>query len=144
MLKDGKLVPGIEGNDRPQHRRQILGARQHGLPLLQPLVLIPVEIVDEGILFRSVFGAPRLLGLFDRRLRARQEGIDGGELGIQRAFWLVTAFIATALRPSPPPSDTSPATALSAAAVPPSPKDAAGRACRRPRRPSSDKAHTAG
>ena len=66
VLEDGDLIPAIEGDDRLQDRRQILGARQYGLPLRQPLVLIPVEIVDERILVRNAFGAPRRPRLFDR------------------------------------------------------------------------------
>ncbi len=58
---------------------KIPGPAKDGLPLLQPLVLIPVEIVDKGILVRSGFGPRRLLRLFDRGLRAGEHRIDRGK-----------------------------------------------------------------
>ena len=39
-----------------QHRRQIFGQPQHTAPLFQALVLIPVEIIDQRILFPSPAG----------------------------------------------------------------------------------------
>lgn len=79
MLQDGDLIPRIEGDDRLKDRWQILGASQHGLPLRQPLVLIPVKVVNERILFRSVFDTARLLRLFNSRFRAGNYRIDRGK-----------------------------------------------------------------
>ncbi len=54
MLKDGKLVPGIEGNDRLQHRLQVFGLAQHSAPLIEPRMLVPVEIIDERVSFPGI------------------------------------------------------------------------------------------
>ena len=79
MLEHGDFIPGVERHDRPKDRGQILGFTKHGLPLRQPLVLIPVEIVDKRILFRSGFGPTRLLRLFDRGLGSGEHSIDRGK-----------------------------------------------------------------
>ncbi len=52
---------------------------KHSPPLSSRSSSSPIEIVDEGILFRSVFGAPRLLRLFDRGLRPGEDRIDRGK-----------------------------------------------------------------
>lgn len=67
VLKNAKLVPGIEGNDGLQHRRKVFRLAQHAAPFVQPLVLAPVEIIDKRIA-RSTAG---LFGSFDRGFRAR-------------------------------------------------------------------------
>jgi len=67
VLTNGKLVPGIEGNDGLQHRWKVFRLAQHAAPFVQPLVLAPVEIIDQRIA-RSTAG---LFGSFDRGFRAR-------------------------------------------------------------------------
>ncbi len=52
VLQDGKLVPGIEGDDRLQHRRQVFGLPQHDAPFVEPGILVPIEIINERVLFR--------------------------------------------------------------------------------------------
>ena len=74
MLKYGKLVPGIEGDDRLQHRRQVFRLAQHNTPFREPSVFVPVEIVDQRI-GRSPAGP---FGSFDRGVRVREQRIDGG------------------------------------------------------------------
>ncbi len=74
MLKDGKLVPGIEGNYRLQHRWQVFDLSQHRTPFVEPHILVPVEIVDQRI-GRSPAGLPSLR---DRGIRAREDRINGG------------------------------------------------------------------
>ncbi len=67
MLKNRKLVPGIEGNDGLQHRRKVFRRAQHAAPFVQPIVLVQVEIIDQRIA-QSTAG---LFGSFDRGFRAR-------------------------------------------------------------------------
>jgi len=49
MLKDGNFVPGIEGNDGLQNRRQVFGLTQHATPFIEAGILVPVEIIDQWI-----------------------------------------------------------------------------------------------
>ena len=79
MLEHGNLIPRVKRHNRLADRWQVLGPADDGLPLLQPLVLIPVEVVNERILFRSVLGAPRLLRLFNRGPGPGEHGIDRGK-----------------------------------------------------------------
>ncbi len=51
-------VPGIEGNDRLQHRRQLVGPAQHATPFVEPRILVPVEIIDESISLAGVESRP--------------------------------------------------------------------------------------
>ncbi|MNL87903.1 hypothetical protein D3C87_2173110 [compost metagenome] len=68
MLKHGKLVPEIERDDRLQRRRQVFSLAQHATPLLKPRVFVPVEIIDERVLFGRGAGAAGPSGALDRRL----------------------------------------------------------------------------
>ena len=77
MLQDGKLVPGIEGDDRLQHRRQVFDLAQHATPFVEPCILVPVEIIDERIFFRRAATAGPG-GVLDRSFGAGQHCIDGG------------------------------------------------------------------
>ncbi|MDP9875265.1 hypothetical protein J2S88_005003 [Agrobacterium tumefaciens] len=86
MLKNGKLVPGIEGNDGLQHRRKVFRLAQHAAPFVQPLVLAPVEIIDQRI-GRSTAG---LFGSFDRGFRAREDRIDGDIVEAGQIFRVIT------------------------------------------------------
>ena len=87
MLQHRNLVPGIERNDRLQHRRQVLDLPQYTAPLFQPPVLIPVEIIDQRILFPglSACDGAGLLGLFNGGLRSGQHRIDGGKFFSKQA-----------------------------------------------------------
>ncbi len=51
VLKNGKLVLGIEGNDGLQHRRKVFRLAQHAAQFVQPLILVPVEIKDQLVQF---------------------------------------------------------------------------------------------
>lgn len=83
MLQDLERVPGIEGHHRLQYRRQIFGLAQHGPPFLEPRILVPVEIVDKWITIpRPICRCDRLL---QHRFGARQDRIDGGQLGVECA-----------------------------------------------------------
>ena len=72
MLQDGKLVPGIEGDDGLQHRRQVFGLTQDATPFIEAGILVPVEIIDQRI-GRT---AARLFGSFDCSVRSREQRID--------------------------------------------------------------------
>jgi hypothetical protein len=78
MLQDRKLVPRVEGDDRLQHCRQVFGLAQHGAPFVQSGILVPVEIIDEGISFARISSAPGPLCLRNRSLGSRQYSINGG------------------------------------------------------------------
>ncbi len=41
VLQDLQLVPSVECNDRPQHRRQTIGLFERGAPFVEPFVLVP-------------------------------------------------------------------------------------------------------
>jgi len=58
VLEDGKLVPGIEGNDRLQYRWQVFDLAQHAASFVQPGILVPVEIIDERISLAGVDRRP--------------------------------------------------------------------------------------
>ena len=51
MLKDGKFVPGMEGEDWQQRRRQVFGLVQYTTPFVEPGTLVPVEIIEHRIPF---------------------------------------------------------------------------------------------
>lgn len=75
MLQDLQKIPGVEGERHPQHRRQIFCPGNDRAPLLQPRILVPVEIVDQRISVRGRFAH----GGFCCRecgFRARQQRID--------------------------------------------------------------------
>ncbi len=74
-----KLVPGIESNDRLQHRRQIFGLTQHAAPLVEPGILVPIEIINQRILFgrHVAAGAARPCCILDRRVRSGEHRVDG-------------------------------------------------------------------
>lgn len=86
MLQNREFVPGIEDNDRLRHRRQVSGLAQDAAPFVEPLVLVPVEIIDQRI-GRSPAG---LFGSFDRGVRAREDRIDRGIVDAGEIFGVVT------------------------------------------------------
>ncbi|QTK80495.1 hypothetical protein AT6N2_C2971 [Agrobacterium tumefaciens] len=96
MLQDKQLVPGIEGDDRLQHYRQVFGLAQHAAPLVQPRILVPVEIIDESAWFTGV-SSPGPLCLFDLGFRSGEQRIDGTEIDTGE----VDAIIIVAPLPSP-------------------------------------------
>ncbi len=75
LLENLQRIPGVEGERRPQHRRQIIRLAQDSAPLLQPRLLVPVEIVDQRISVRGRFTHG---GFYcrQRRFRARRQRID--------------------------------------------------------------------
>lgn len=77
MLKNGQLVPSIQGNDGLQHRRQIICLPQRVAPLVEPGILVPVEIVNHRVFVRNGVTAGTF-GTLDRCFRPRQQRIDGG------------------------------------------------------------------
>ena len=74
MLQPRDLLPGIEREGGDENRRQGRGFRDGGAPVGKALVLVPVEIVDEGIAgFLPQRGAGQALR------GAADGGLDGGE-----------------------------------------------------------------
>ncbi|MHC2296147.1 hypothetical protein ACVJBD_000353 [Rhizobium mongolense] len=73
-----------EGNYGLQHRRQILRSPQHAVPFVEPRIFIPVEIINQRILFPGT-DAVRRPCLLERRFGPGQYRIDGGELGVKQA-----------------------------------------------------------
>jgi hypothetical protein len=49
MLQHLNRVPGIKENLGAENRSETFGSIEDGTPLLQPLVFIPVDIVDQRI-----------------------------------------------------------------------------------------------
>lgn len=86
VLKNGKLVPRTEGNDGRQHRRKVFRLAQHAAPFVQPVVLVPVEIIEQRI-GRST---AELFGSFDRGFRVREDRIDGGIVDAGEIFRVIT------------------------------------------------------
>lgn len=86
VLKNRKLVPGNEGNDGLQHRRKVFRLAQHAVPFVQPIVLVPVEAIDQ----RIARGTAGLFGSFDRGFRARDDSIDGGIFDAGQIFRVIT------------------------------------------------------
>lgn len=70
VLQDGDLVPRIQGDDRLQHRRQILRLPKDATPFLEALVFVPVEIDRPADLVR---GRRRGWALLLVRWRRRNE-----------------------------------------------------------------------
>lgn len=92
MLQDRKLVPGIEGDDRLQHRRQVFGLAQHSTPFLQPRILVPVEIIDQCVSIRRATAAGPSCVL-DRGLRSGEHRIDGGIVDTGKILAKVSVFL---------------------------------------------------
>jgi hypothetical protein len=69
VLEDGKLVPGVKGDDRLQHRRQVSGLAQHAAPFVEPRIFVPVEIIDQRVSVCRA-GAAGARCVFDRGLRS--------------------------------------------------------------------------
>lgn len=99
MLEDGNLVPGIQRDNRLQHRRKVLGLAQHVPPFLEPFVLVPIEIVDQRISFASAGEAGRSC-LFDGGVGTSEHRIDGGELGVIAVVLPLPSFCRFDLRPA--------------------------------------------
>lgn len=91
VLQDGDLVPRIQGDDRLQHRRQILRLPKDATPFLEALVFVPVEIVDQRISFAGAGEAGRSC-LFDGGVGTSEHRIDGGELGVENVGAIVFVF----------------------------------------------------
>ena len=70
-------VPGLGGDRGRQRRRQRAGLLDHGAPVGETCVLVPVGIVDQRIPLRP--GAAALAG--ERPLRPGDRGVDRGEGG---------------------------------------------------------------
>lgn len=98
MLQHRDLVPRIQGDDRLQHRRQILRLPKDATPFLQAFVLVPVGIVDQRISFASAGEAGRSC-LFDGGVGTSKHRIDGGELGVERIGIVIAVIL-----PSPAPA----------------------------------------
>ena len=91
MLQHRKLVPGIEGNNRLQHRRQIYCLPQHAAPFVEARILVPVEIVDHRI-FLGPAAAAGPCRVVDRGLRSGKYRIDGGIVDSGKPFGFVAVF----------------------------------------------------
>lgn len=63
-----------------------MGLAQHAAPFVEPLVLVPVEIIDQ----RIGRGPAGLFGSFDRGARAREDRIDLGIVDAGEIFDVVT------------------------------------------------------
>lgn len=63
MLKHRELAPGIEGNDRLQHRWQITDLLEHASPFFETLVLVPIKIVDQAGPFPGGFDGAGLTSM---------------------------------------------------------------------------------
>nr|UVY99783.1 hypothetical protein K4M19_00093 [Agrobacterium fabrum] len=61
VLQHGQFVPGIEGDDGLQYRRQGFGLAQHAAPFVEPGILVPIEIVNQRI-FSAARLSPARLG----------------------------------------------------------------------------------
>ncbi len=88
VLQDGKLVPGIEGDDRLQHRRQVFRLTQHAPPFFQPGILVPVEVVDHRIFLLAAATAGPCC-ILNCRLRSGQNRVDGGIVDARKVFDVV-------------------------------------------------------
>jgi len=91
VLKHGQFVPGIEDHDGLKRRRQVFGLAQHSAPLVEPGILIPVEVVDHRILFRmagrrTAAGAAGTCCVLDCGRRSGQRRIDGGKVDAWEIF----------------------------------------------------------
>ncbi|ARS66146.1 hypothetical protein CN204_17930 [Sinorhizobium meliloti] len=91
MLKHRKLVPGVEGDNGLQHRRQVFSLAQHAPPFFEPGILVPVEIIDERIFFRRAATA-RPGRVCDRSFGAGQHCVDGGIVHSGKIFDVVDIF----------------------------------------------------
>lgn len=91
VLKDGKFVPGIKGDDRLKHCRQVVRLPQHAAPFVQPRVLVPIEIVDQRIFFRSTAAAGPCC-VRDCGFRPGQHRIDRGIVDTREVLDLVGQF----------------------------------------------------
>lgn len=93
MLKHRNLIPGIEGDDRLQHRRQIFGLPQHAAPFLKPRVFVPVEVIDERVSLAAIGRSQaRLPGLFDRGVRSGEDRIDGSIVDTGKISGVIIIF----------------------------------------------------
>lgn len=79
VLKHGQLIPGVEDDNGLQRRRQVLTLSQDAAPFVEPGILVPVEIIDERILFGRPIaaGAVGTCCVLDRSLRSGEDRIDG-------------------------------------------------------------------
>ena len=81
-LEDFQTVPGVEEHNRTQHRRKVSGCEKNGAPFLDPLVLVPVEVVDEPILLPPI-ASRRRSRLRQRCLGTGKDRIDLRQLSCQ-------------------------------------------------------------
>ncbi|MNV41024.1 hypothetical protein D3C71_1326460 [compost metagenome] len=91
MLEDGKLVPGIDGNDGLQHRRQVFSLAHHAPPFVEPRIFVPIEVIDQRIFFRRAATAGTGCVL-DRSFGAGQHRIDGRIVDAGQIFGVVTVI----------------------------------------------------
>ncbi|WP_274856153.1 hypothetical protein [Sinorhizobium meliloti] len=82
MLRDLQIVPGVEQAPRAAPR-QTFGLGQHDVPFVEPLVPVPIEVVDQRILPPRPTPSRRL-GLGNRNIGAGEHGVDHRQLRGQR------------------------------------------------------------